>query len=126
MDKDELVHQLGAMLLDDAGVQSRRPWKHLVLVAQIMPGTTKVNGFAYRNDGEAIPTSPRNFAVMKKFRELRQAMEEPGKESWKAALVRIEDSTKHISIDFEYDHPEKWLIDPGTVDKMAETLRPAS
>jgi hypothetical protein len=62
---------------------------------------------------------------MDKFEELRDAMVEPGKSPWKAALVRIDDATRRISIDFEYDHPEKWLIAPNTVKQMAETLRPA-
>jgi len=124
MNKDELVHEIGAMLLDDRKIQSRRPWEHLAMVVQFMTGSTKVNGFVYRGGGAAVPTSPGNFEVMKKFRELREAMQEPGKEPWKAALVRIDDASKRISIDFEYDHPEKWMIDPGTVQQMAETLRP--
>jgi hypothetical protein len=124
MDKDELVHMIGAMLLEDADIQSRRPWQHLVLVAQIMPGTTKINGFVYRSSGAAVPTSPGNFDVLKKFRELLEAMREPGKEPWKAAMVRIDDASRHLSIDFEYDHPEKWSITPSNVKQMAETLRP--
>jgi hypothetical protein len=123
MNKDELVQEIGAMLLNDEDIRSRKPWQHLVLVAQIMPGTTKVNGFVYRNNGAAVPTSPGNFDVLKKIRELRDAMLEPGKESWKAALLRI-DENSHLSIDFEYDHPEKWSISPSTVKQMAEKLRP--
>ena len=125
MDKDELVHQIGAMLLEDEKIRSRHPWQHLAMVAQITPGSTKVNGFVYRSNGSAVPTSPGNFDVMDKFEELRDAMLEPGKSPWKAALVRIDDATRRISIDFEYDHPEKWLIAPNTVKQMAETLRPA-
>src|SRR3981081_3289241 len=51
-------------------------------------------------------------------------MREAGKDSWKACLVRIDRSSKDVSIDFEDDHPEKWLIIPSTVRQMAETLRP--
>jgi hypothetical protein len=125
MDKDELVHEIGKMLLEDEKIRSRRPWQSLAMVAQITPGSTKVNGFVYRGGGAAVPTSPGNFDVMDKFEELREAMREPGKEPWKAALVRIDDASRRISIDFEYDHPEKWLIVPSTVKQMAEALRPA-
>ena len=125
MDKDELVHEIGTMLLEDEDIQSSGAWKHLAMVVQFMTGTTKVNGFVYLSNGESVPAAPDNFDVIKKFRELREAMKEPGKEQWKAALVRIDDASKRISIDFEYDHPERWLIVPSTVKQMAETLRPA-
>ncbi len=123
MDKDELVQEIGTMLMQDPDIGSVA-WRHLAIVAQMMPGSTKVNGFAYREVGRPVPTSPGNFDVLKKFRELREAMIEPGKESWKACLVRLDKLSGEISIDFEYDHPEKWLISPATVKTMAETLRP--
>jgi hypothetical protein len=122
--KDELVQEIGVLLLNDSKI-SRWDWSHLVIVAQLREFSAKVNGFAYREDGEAIPTSPSNSKVLDKFSELSEAMREAGKNSWKACLVRIDRSSGGISIDFEYDHPEKWLIVPSTVKQMAETLRPA-
>jgi hypothetical protein len=123
-DKDELVQEIGTLLLNDSEISSGQ-WSHLVIVAQVQNLSTKVNGFTYREDGKAVPAAPRNSVVPKKFRELSEAMREAGKDSWKACLVRIERSSKDVSIDFEYDHPEKWLIVPSTVRQMAETLRPA-
>jgi hypothetical protein len=64
------------------------------------------------------------FQNSQKFRELSEAMREAEKDPWKACLVRIDRSSGDISIDFEYDHPEKWLIVPSTVKQMAESLRP--
>jgi hypothetical protein len=64
------------------------------------------------------------FKVPDKFGELSEAVREAGKDSWKACLVRIDRSSGDISIDFEYDYPEKWLIVPSTVKQMAESLRP--
>jgi len=125
MEKDELVHEIGGMLLKDEDIQASGPWHHLAMVVQFMTGSTEISGFVYRGDGEAVPAAPDNFDVLKKFRQLREAMREPGKEPWKAALVRIDDASRRISIDFEYDHPEKWLIVPSTVKQMAEVLRPA-
>lgn len=124
MNKDDLIHEIGAMLLQDEKIQSRGDWKHLALVAHVTPESTQVNGFVYKPDGKAVPTSPGNFDVLDKFEELRDAMRELGKEPWKAILIRIEASSLRITIDFEYDHPEKWLITPTTVKQMAETLRP--
>lgn len=121
--KDRLVQEIGSLLLNDPKISSRE-WSHLVIVAQLRDLSTKVNGFAYHEDGEAVPTGPGNSKVLDKFEELSEAMREAGKDSWKACLVRIDRSSKDVSIDFEYDHPEKWLIVPSTVRQMAETLRP--
>jgi hypothetical protein len=124
MNKDELVQEIGALLLQDREISSR-PWRDLVIVAQIMPNATKVNGFAYQDTGKAVPTGPDNFKILEKFEELREAMRESIREPWKACLVPINGPSGQMSIDFEYDCPEKWLINPATVKTMAETLRPS-
>ena len=123
MNRDDLVQDIGALLVRDPHISSQ-PWEDLVIVAQITPSSTKVNGFAYSASGKSTPTGPRNLDVIDKFEDLRLAMREPDKEPWKACLVRINRSTSHIVIDFEYDHPDKWLITPATVEGMAEVLRP--
>ena len=43
MDKDELVHEIGAMLLEDEDIQASGPWRHLAMVVQFMSGSTQVN-----------------------------------------------------------------------------------
>jgi hypothetical protein len=123
MNKDELVQEIGTMLVQDPGI-SRWSWQHLAIVVQFRGSSSQVNGFAYLDTGDAQITSPKNFEVPKKFKALREAMREPGKEPWQACLVRIDRATGRVSVDFEYDHPEKWLISPATLKKMAETLRP--
>jgi hypothetical protein len=124
MTKDELVQEIGTMLIQDSNISSWR-WQHLVIVAQLMELSTKVNGFAYETTtGDAVPTSPSNPKIPAKFKELRDAMRDPGKEPWRACLVRIDNSSGNMSIDFEYDRPEKWLINPATLREMAESLRP--
>jgi hypothetical protein len=123
VDKDDLVQEIGILLLNDPKILTRH-WKHLAIVAQLEDLSTSVSGFAYQEDGKAVPTSPGNSAVPPKFVELSAAMRDAGKSSWRACLVRIDRSSGDISIDFEYDHPEKWLIVPSTVKQMAESLRP--
>jgi hypothetical protein len=126
MTKDEIVHEIGEMLIQDCKICSRR-WQHLVIVAQLTELSTKVNGFAYEaTTGDAVPSSPSNAKIPAKFKELRDAMRDPGKERWRACLLRIDSSSGGMSIDFEYDHPEKWLINPATARKMAQSLRPAA
>jgi len=105
---------------------SKSPWEHLVIVAQFGSLSIKVNGFAYLPGGKSIPTSPSGVAATKKFQELRDAMKEPGRDQWRAAIVRIEKSTGSLCIDFEYDNPDRWLIIPSTVKRMAEELRPTA
>jgi hypothetical protein len=124
MNKDDLVQEIGALLLEDREISSR-PWRDLVIVAKITPNTTKVNGFAYQDTGKAVPTGPDNFRILEKFEELREAMRGSVGEPWKACLVHINSSSGQMSIDFAYDCPEKWLINSATVNTMAETLRPS-
>jgi hypothetical protein len=83
-----------------------------------------VNGFAYSEVGKARPTSSSGIEVTKTFPARREAMNEPGKAPWKACLVRIAQPSGDVSIDFEYEGPEKWLIGPSTVRQMAEALGP--
>ena len=125
MDKDDLVQDIGAMLVRDPQITSQ-PWEDIAIVAQVTPSSTKVNGFAYLASGDSIPIGPRNLDVLDKFEELRLAMRDPGREPWKACLVRINRSTSHIAIDFEYDHPDKWEITPASIEVMGEALRPAA
>jgi len=124
-DADDLVQELGSLLMEDGDLLAN-PWEHLVIVAQFRPLSIKVNGFAYLANGKAIPTSPSGVAVTKKFQELREATKEPAKDVWQAAMVKIEKSSGSLSIDFEYDNPDKWLISPATVKRMAEALRPTA
>ena len=116
-------HLIRLALVQDEDINSTQ-WTDLVIVAQFMPASIKVNGFAYSSAGKPTPTSPSGVEITKKFQALRQAMIEPGKEPWKACLVRIEQPSGKMSIDFEYDQPEKWLIVPSTVRKMGESLKP--
>jgi hypothetical protein len=124
-DADDLVQELGAILMEDSDLSASQ-WEHLVIVAHFSPLTIDVGGFAYLANGKAIPTSPSGVAATKKFQELREAMKEPARDVWQAAIVKIEKSSGSLSIDFEYDNPDKWLISPATVKRMAEALRPTA
>ncbi len=123
MEKDDLILEIGRMLVQDPHIASR-PWSHLVIVAQMFNDSTKVSGFAYQGSGKALPTGPKNFNVLTKFEDLREAMKEPSRDPWRACLLRIDQSSGNVSVDFEYDQPEKWLITPASVKHMAEQLRP--
>ena len=123
MEKDDLVLEIGRMLVQDPHISSR-PWSHLVIVAQMFDDSTKVNGFAYQDNGKALPTGPKNFDVLTRFEDLREAMKEPSRNSWRACLIRIDQPSGNLTADFEYDQPDKWLITPATVRQMAEQLRP--
>jgi len=122
--KDDLLHEIGSLVIRDKEIMSR-PWEHLVLVAQVSNNSTQVNGFAYQSGGKAVPTGPDNFEIVDKFEELRTAMGADDIELWNACLFRLDRDSHKLSIDFEYEQPEKWLITPSTVKEMAEKLRPA-
>jgi len=121
-DKDDLIQELAAMLVDDPEVSSR-PWNELVIVARVDEGVTDASGFAYQQDGSAVATGPENFDILDKLSELRGAMAEPGREPWKACLIRIDGNSGKFTVKFEYENPEKWAITPGNAAEMAELLR---
>jgi hypothetical protein len=123
-DKDELVQEIGRMLVQDPRI-SALPWRQVAIVAQITDDSTQVNGFVYDETGKETPTAPKNTRVIDRFEELRSVMGEHEESFWSACLVRLDRVSGKISIDFEYDHPEKWLITPSTVKEMSEKLRPA-
>ena len=124
-EKSVLVQDLAQLLAGDEGY-SAQPWQSLVMVGEVVPGRTSMNGFVYLDNGQAVPASPRSMQALKKLKEVSAAMQAESGKRWLACVVRIDRPSGKVDIHFEYDDAERWLITPQNVAGMAETLRPAA
>jgi hypothetical protein len=124
MDKDQLIHDIGARLVADIGDQ-RPNWKHLVLAVRIDAKHSAMSGFAYYANGEYEPVAPKKFDISDGLVELRDALAAADKKPpWLACLIRIDRETGAIDFDFEYDRADRWDITFRNSKARAEELRP--
>jgi hypothetical protein len=124
MNKDQLIHEIGARLVADIGA-TKKDWAHLVLAGKIERNNRQITGFAYTQDGRHEPFAPTDFDILKLLLELRNAMATADqKPPWQATLIRIDRNTGEIKFDFEYDKPDRWLITPNNVSERANELNP--
>ncbi len=122
MDKNALIHELGAAILNNPKVAGH-PWQRYALVARLDAQQSKLNGFAYDALGAYQPVTPKGIEVHDKLAALREATRVDGKQPWGACVVRIDRATQKITVDFEYDHPERWDVTPQNVAEVAERAR---
>jgi len=118
MDRDTLIHELGAAIVSNPKVAGL-PWKRYALVARIDEQQSKLNGFAYDALGGYQPATPKGLEVHDKLAVLREAMRVDGKPPWGACVVHIDRNTQKITVEFEYDHPERWDVTPQNVAEIA-------
>jgi hypothetical protein len=124
MNRDELIFNLARIVAGDAALMLH-DWKHLVLISQIADGTPDMTGFCYTGDGRAVPVAPSDFAIFDVIEDLRDAMAQADeKRPWLAALFRIARDTGKLHADFEYHHPERWLVTPSNVEERAREFAP--
>jgi len=122
--KDELIHELGALLVADDEVAATG-WQHLALVGVVDAEQARMNGFCYDAAGADEPAAPRNFETLAVLRRLRDEMAKAdGKAPWKSCLLRIARSTGKISVDFEYDNAARWAITKANLRQRADELKP--
>jgi len=113
---NELVDEIGQLILGDDALDDD-DWVSISAVINL-DGQPDVNGFIYRTEGHATPSSPEKSEILSTAKELQKVMTVDGV-TWKAVLVQITLPEFEIKIAFEYESAAKWLID-------AETLRPPS
>lgn len=125
MTKDDLLHRIAGMLVDDPEVVSG-DWTHVALVVTIAQTHANVTGFCYARDGAFEPAAPANFDTLDVLRELRAAMavDDATGRAWKTCLLRIARATRKIDVQFEYDDEARWAITRTNRLARAEELRP--
>ena len=122
--KDDLIHQLGSLLVADPEVAAEN-WQNLALVGIVDAEQSRLNGFSYDAAGEYEPAAPRNFETLTVLRKLRDEMAKAdGKAPWKSCLVRIARSGGKISVDFEYADAGRWAINKANLRQRADELKP--
>lgn len=122
MTPDDLVHRLGALLLDDPEVVVRDDWSHVVLVATFHETSTGVTGFCYPERGEPEPAAPYDSRTLDVLRDLRTALaDRDGTRGFVACRVHLQRAGARIGIDFEHDDPQRWAITfADRVERAAE------
>ncbi len=86
MDRDLLIHRWPRRFLPATVSWLLDGWTHLVLTSRLGDGSLDMNGFCYTAEGDAVPVSPRDFAIFDVLEELRAAMAKTdGKTPWVAA-----------------------------------------
>lgn len=99
------------------------PWQRYALVARFEDGVTRLNGFAYDAQGGYRPATPTGFEVNDRLDALRETTRVAGGAPWGACVVRIDRATQEISVEFEYDHPERWNVTPQNYAGIAARTR---
>ncbi|MET1755816.1 hypothetical protein ABVV53_10150 [Novosphingobium sp. RD2P27] len=116
-----LVTQLGGEIVRDPFYQSE-PWDQLSLVINL-DGRKQMFGYVYSSaDWEAA--GPDGIEPLVTATKLQQAMQLPGKPTWKKCLVTIDRASAKIDIDFDYEGT-KWVPDMSDPEGFALGLRSA-
>ena len=72
MDRDALIHRLAETIAGDSGCCSMAG--RISSDQPLGDGSLDMNGFCYTAEGDAVPVSPRDFAIFDVLEELRAAM----------------------------------------------------
>ncbi|MCL1635517.1 hypothetical protein M2650_12880 [Luteimonas sp. SX5] len=124
MTQDELIVEIGRLIVAD-GKATAQPWDRYALIAYYDGSVSKLNGFGYMGDGRGRPATPETFDLEDRLDELREATRVEGKAPWLVCVFRLNRQTGKATVDFEYEHPERWHVTPATASEIAERARPA-
>jgi hypothetical protein len=96
-------------------------WSYIALVATFTSQRRSMFGYVFFDDGRWEALLPRDpgRSVMKAFRRLHEHMEAINGGAWQQCLLEISRIDFTVSVDFEYDDPDRWSVTP---DKLQEML----
>jgi len=99
-------------------------WVSYAMAADVDERRLAVTAFRYAASGEAIATEgPENDDVLW---ELQDAMAGPDGPTWGVAIVQLERGSGRLAVRFlSGAEAERFRVEPGTMDEIAEELRPA-
>ena len=125
MDKDTLVAAIGQRLVADPAVADGR-WHGYALVVRYGDGALarRLSGFRYQADGSFAAATPHDPMLGETLDALRDATRVPGRAPWDACVLRIRRDDGKLTLEFEYDAPERWDITPATLADVATRARP--
>ena len=124
MDKNALILEIGRLIATDRKVDAA-PWDGYALIVVYADSSRRLAGFRYRDGAPPEAATPDATARLgEQLDALRAATRVPGNAPWTACVVKIRRDTGRIALDFDYDAPTQWDIDPDTLDTVAERARP--
>ena len=87
-------------------------------------GRRNCYGYVFTADGTWVARLPDSWASLDKMFELQATMECHTDKKWLRGLFHINRRSTVMIIQFEYDHPKRWQIAPGNLEKSVNALRP--
>lgn len=123
MDKNALIMEIGQLAASDPVVDAQ-PWEGYALIVSYADGSRRLAGFRYRERQAPEPATPQSAVLGERLDALRAATRVADKAPWDACVVRIRRATGRITVDFEYDAPDRWRIGPDTLAEISERARP--
>ncbi len=124
MDNNARIMEIGRLVATDRSVDAAA-WDGYALIAVYADGSRKLAGFRYRDGAAPEAATPEATTQLgEQLDALRAGTQVAGKAPWNACVVKIRRDTGRIAVDFEYDMPSQWEIDPDTLAAVAERARP--
>lgn len=125
LDRNTLVHRIGQLIVADPDVNAA-PWNGYALIVRYDDGAVarRMSGFRFQDGGGYEAATPHTGPLGDLLDALRDATRIQGKPPWQACVVRIRRDTRKVTLEFEYDDPQRWDIGPETLDAVMERARP--
>lgn len=123
--KSALTLEVARLILSDPRYASD-DWQDIAIVYNFLDGRENTFGYVFFPDGkwEARLPDDHNWDAVDKMLELQTMMERETGKRWLRALFHIKRDDQSMNIQFEYDDREKWMINPGDLEKSVAALKP--
>jgi len=111
-----------AELVSSHQAYSGTDWSYIAIVATFTRQRRSMVGYVFFADGhwEARLPRDRQRSVMKAFRKLHEHMAAVDGVAWQQCLLEITRRDRTVSVEFEYDDPDRWTLMPAD---LAEILK---
>ena len=121
-----LTIEIGSTIVSDAEYREDSTWEAIAIVYNFLNGRQNSYGYIFRSDSSWKASLPQDDddAILDKMLELQAAMQRETGKKWIKALVHITRADEGLNIQFEYDDPKKWVINPGDLEKSVAALKP--
>jgi hypothetical protein len=121
----ELITEIATRIVHDEEYLAI-DWASLALVVSITGSRRSMEGFAYLEDGSAVPALPEDLGIGDLFDELNAVTARPDGGRWLAALVQITRADGHVHLEFDWTDADRWAVTPANLDSRREELRPVA
>ncbi|MCL6272218.1 hypothetical protein M3P05_20050 [Sansalvadorimonas sp. 2012CJ34-2] len=126
MINDQVIMEIGSMILRCEDVIEHN-WDSLSFVFDLSDGHIANSGFIYIGN-EVVPATAEidshPLLLDDQIIAFRKLVADQCGQNFKQLLVQMENNSKRIKIDFEFDDSSRWSITPSRLKEMREKLRP--